>query len=853
MHLPGPLHYFRVNGPDRVALVNVTAAPGTPGSFTLQVSRGPNRRKLGVTTTITPVPSAALEGTLAKLAADLELEGFLPAGVQRALQALQSPKAAARARAALRLGGIGHPAAVAPLLALGANGTEELASVVDALGRLGDPRALPLCRAEAERKLLSRRRSGVEALRRLGDSDGLTGVRVRALDRLPQPVRNAVLVAESTGDPADQKALEDAVGALPNKDQGLALDTLYELASGPAVAAVKAALGTSKLGVPYLWRAAKSVFKRAMLRGDAALFGFLAWRLEKARSEPGSFAVLKSGLDGKDRPTRVFQKNTRLFVRRLAWRHLRELARSAPERYAPTAAEVLVQYSDADRDLKAKFPAWEWSGCHLLHRILWGASKRFAIDDRSLRFRYATKTASFTADPSEELAFAALWDRSPGAFLRLAAAGRLRVLHELAVRALSGPHRGTLEGAPHEAVVAMLGAPFEPTVDLAAAELGRRFDPVNPDWSLLQTLLSDKRPRVLELSRQCLEACSARWTLDLERSLALLGHEDAALRALVAALVVQALDDNGDNGDNADPFYRRELAERILAVLMGPEPSEGAFEAYARVAREALGPELDAVLGLDEVLALLDKSSGSLQAVCGTLLGRKPEALQRLGVDRLAGMGNHAVASVRQAAQHLLRAAIDQLKDDPSVLFTMCESDWADTRGVALELLKTRVDLEALGIDGLVGLCDSNRADVQALGRELILRHFEHLEPAEVVKRLSQHPHPTMRRFAVDLVVAHLRPGFVALASVETFLRTALLDLWPSRREKRTVLDFLEERGLADENQAELAARLLGEFARTRGRADFDRAMEALVRLRLRYPEAPSALSLAAPTVEASP
>ena len=39
--------------------------------------------------------------------------------------------------------------------------TEELCTILDALGWIGDDRAIPLARKYAERKLLSRRRSGV--------------------------------------------------------------------------------------------------------------------------------------------------------------------------------------------------------------------------------------------------------------------------------------------------------------------------------------------------------------------------------------------------------------------------------------------------------------------------------------------------------------------------------------------------------------------------------------------------------------------------------------------------------------------------------------------------------------------
>jgi hypothetical protein len=57
---------------------------------------------------------------------------------------------------------------------------------------LGDPAAIPAVREIASRKLLSRRRSGVEALYHLGDAEGLQTVHQRALNELPDDVRTAV-------------------------------------------------------------------------------------------------------------------------------------------------------------------------------------------------------------------------------------------------------------------------------------------------------------------------------------------------------------------------------------------------------------------------------------------------------------------------------------------------------------------------------------------------------------------------------------------------------------------------------------------------------------------------------------
>jgi hypothetical protein len=105
----------------------------------------------------------------------------------------------------------------------------------------------------------------------------------------------------------------------------------------------------------------------------------------------------------------------------------------------------------------------------------------------------------------------------------------------------------------------------------------------------------------------------------------------------------------------------------------------------------------------------------------------------------------------------------------------------------------------------------------------MALKHFDALDSAELLHRLAEHPSPVIRRFAVDLAVAHLKEGFVALSRLEAFFRRALLDVMPDRREKRLVVDFLRERGLRDERQAEVASRVLGEFVRTRGKGDFER------------------------------
>src|SRR5262249_5028386 len=154
------------------------------------------------------------------------------------------------------------------------------------------------------------------------------------------------------------------------------------------------------------------------------------------------------------------------------------------------AAEVLVAYAPEDAEEPVGLGG-EFARCYLLHRILWGSSKRFVLDDRRLTFRFRDAMATKPLPGVREEAFAQLWDARPAAYLRALSAARLPEAHAFAVRAVAGPHRKVLEEASSEMVLRLLRAPYEPTVELGLGELERRFDPARPDLVLLDLLLSD--------------------------------------------------------------------------------------------------------------------------------------------------------------------------------------------------------------------------------------------------------------------------------------------------------------------------------------------------------------------------
>src|SRR5262249_49617424 len=152
---------------------------------------------------------------------------------------------------------------------------------------------------------------------------------------------------------ADASALAIALGSVPIKDRGLAIDSVYELGIDAATTAARQALLESEkteLEVPHVWRYTKSVFKREMLRHDASTFGALPHAIEsKAGHTTGETAVVKSGFDGQTKSVRIFGTKTQRYMLRLSWRYLRMLGRYRPDLYASAAAEALVHYTSADQ------------------------------------------------------------------------------------------------------------------------------------------------------------------------------------------------------------------------------------------------------------------------------------------------------------------------------------------------------------------------------------------------------------------------------------------------------------------------------------------------------------------------
>lgn len=208
-----------------------------------------------------------------------------------------------------------------------------------------------------------------------------------------QRLRTAVgpgAMAHKTDDEkrATRRAAWDALLAAPHPPPRLQLGDLmvelYEAGDEPGMDALRTIVQRSPIGWGF-WQGFKRIFKLVEERHDVAMFGLLAWRLDTSNS-----TRMKAG---------EVTRGTLVYMRRRAWRFLRQLGTAVPEAYPQFAVEVLRHYDTRTRFYECWVAPQIWAHEHMIGLGQGGFPK--------------------PSDDMKHWAFPDAWKRAPEPLLRL--------------------------------------------------------------------------------------------------------------------------------------------------------------------------------------------------------------------------------------------------------------------------------------------------------------------------------------------------------------------------------------------------------------------------------------------------
>ena len=590
------------------------------------------------------------------------------------------------------------------------------AASVSALGRLYDGGSS----ADFVRRI-----AGEALLKLLGD-ESRAGFKMRALESLPAQLRGP-----AKDGPADRfaAALRDHLDG-GDQRRFAALDALYLLDNEHVRPALLDLLRHAPLRPNYFQRI-RHIFKSAEYRHDAEAYGLIAYRFEKEKAMFGvSYYPLTGGqrwsyvsLPGggsvseadkairKDDSPIAYGERTRAFLRRRVWRTLRRLGETGDaEAYVRMAAGVLLPFTDADAQAARTSDVFQWQTGRTItthwdayapywafNYILYSNSPRYFHREGTAAWRCRSSYEPGDPEPAErEEAFPELWERMPAGLLHLVSESGCEPVQRFAVKALRACEQ-FCAGLDREALLMILGRPYEVTAHFGYELASARYRPAEPDLELVLAVANSASPEA--------RAAAYRWVDEGREHF--LRDGDFAL-----ALATSPRPDT------------REFARRLLRSTALPDD-------FARAL----------VVRLIAHLTGLDESSGAEAGdIAATLLGCFGQQLRTLALGAVLDLLTHPLAEVQELGGHILLTHEVRPGELPGeILISLINSPHEPLRGIGVRLLGELPDESLLKREELlVALARHPLADLRNAVRPVIRRLTRQETAAPFARRLAR-------------------------------------------------------------------------------------------------------------------
>ncbi|NVB84054.1 MAG: hypothetical protein HOV81_37105 [Kofleriaceae bacterium] len=500
-------------------------------------------------------------------------------------------------------------------------------------------------------------------------------------------------------------AAEESPFAPPRLRLGKILIALYEAGDPAARGALLHvfANATLKRGV---WQAAKTIYKRAEERHDAAMFGVLGVRFDlfNVSSEVGTGTIK--------------------YLRRRVWRYLRKLGAAVPDAYATFCVELLRNYPANVRPYQSS-----WVAAHI-----WGhADMKWVREASTFEPRNRDNVMTTRAFPHA-------WKTSPAPLLRLLESALNEIVCDFAIRLLRADHPLALR-AVDPAWLAQLGRRSLGAVHTFVVQLLRESPEFHQSklraLGLHDTVLSFLRSPSPEARTYALEYAAAH-------------APDISVEVLVELLERGTEDVKQFATARIEAMTPEQLGVAMLTRLLGTLP-----RALAKLAQGFAASDVDAATFVDTaargaeaynaLLKFFTSKSATIPAAYYTQLLDDP----RMGPTNYAGRGIVTAALTelgKRTAREIGVAWIQKSFEDPTrtaqvarwleagmLSGTDLDVEWVKSlvakprlRPYALRLLADRrlVEPARVGLSWLLDLARSTDGELAQFAQRMLLESF---------------------------------------------------------------------------------------------------------------------------------
>lgn len=285
-----------------------------------------------------------------------------------------------------------------------------------------------------------------------------------------------------------------------------------------------------------------------------------------------------------------------------------------------------------------------------------------------------------------------------------------------------------------------------------------------------------------------------------------------------------------------EPAFATELAALLVPALLMPETYEGIHEDLVGfLTNDLVLPHLSH-LNKAQILGLSRSRNRPAQSL-GIKLLKQNVAVKELSVEDIVKLADNAQLEARQYAWALYENEKERIKSEKEEAIKITDAYWEDSRKFGFAYFKEKFSPEDWTPQLFVGLCDSVKPDVQAFGREMIMRCFESEQGEYYLLSLSQHPDSQMQLFASNYLESFASGKPEVIQSLELFFITLLSQVNKGRTAKARILAFLHKESLNHAAIAQTTARILNRVSATVSIQDKAKYISMLLEIKKKFAE----------------